>query len=216
MNYLDFLGSIHQKLNPSLYLEIGCANGSSLSRAKCRSIGVDPDYNITAAIHASATLYRETSDHFFARSNIKEILGRPIDMAFIDGMHLADYALKDFINIEALSHRNSIIILDDVCPERIEIASRDRKEIAWTGDVYKVISILRKYRPDLSIEVADIPVKGMSVVRNLDPSNRVLSDNLDLISADILGGLYDIVSHDVLLKTVNPKRSHSVLDGLKW
>lgn len=46
----------------------------------------------------------------------------------------------------------------------------------WTGDVWKLIFILRDYRPDLKIQCLDCPPTGLVAVSNLDPGNRVLRD----------------------------------------
>ena len=44
-------------------------------------------------------------------------------VAFIDGMHLAEYALRDVINTERYCHAASVIVVDDVLPAMIvEIA----------------------------------------------------------------------------------------------
>ena len=58
-------------------------------------------------------------------------------MAFIDGMHLSEFALRDFIGVERLSRWTGVAIFDDMLPG-VEEAGRDRRTRAWTGDVYKV------------------------------------------------------------------------------
>ena len=62
-------------------------------------------------------LVRETSDEFFASVDpFAHFGGQPFDLAFIDGMHLAEYALRDFINTERHAHPASVIVLDDMLP----------------------------------------------------------------------------------------------------
>ena len=50
-----------------------------------------------------------------------------------------------------------------------------------SGDVWKVVSILREYRPDLRIKIVATAPSGLCVVRGLDPASRVLGDRLDEI-----------------------------------
>ena len=49
---------------------------------------------------ADATIYELTSDEFFARYDLSELLGGPVELAFIDGLHLFEQVLRDFVNLE--------------------------------------------------------------------------------------------------------------------
>ena len=46
----------------------------------------------------------------------------------------------------------------------------------WTGDVWKLIPILRRFRPDLKITVLDAHPTGLVLLSNLDPNSTVLED----------------------------------------
>lgn len=194
MNYLTALRVIHQALAPSFYLEIGCRNGASLDLAQCPRLAIDPDPEIRTALSWPTRIFRETSDAFFARPDVRDILGRAPDLAFIDGMHLVEYALRDFINLEAHAHPGTVIVIDDVVPGDIAWASRDRNTQAWTGDVYRLIPLLRQYRPDLEIAVFEAQIgafdKGLAVVCNLDPRNRVLHEHHETISSALEAGAF--------------------------
>ena len=87
MDYLSALETIHYELSPDNYVEIGCRLGKSISLSRCQSIGVDPDFEIKTEVKAPARFFKMTSDEFFQRYVVKELLGGPIDLAFIDGMH---------------------------------------------------------------------------------------------------------------------------------
>ncbi|QGZ96533.1 class I SAM-dependent methyltransferase [Terricaulis silvestris] len=180
MNYLDALKQIHAAVRPDFYVEIGCLAGASLELADCPRLGIDPEPKITGALTQPTRLYRQTSDAFFARSDVDAIFGQKPDLAFIDGMHLAEFALRDFINLETHAAPHSLIVIDDVAPGDILWAERERQSQAWTGDVYRMIPILREYRPDLEIAVFDATIldfdKGIAVIGNLDPGNIVLRD----------------------------------------
>jgi hypothetical protein len=55
---------------------------------------------------------------------------------------------------------------------------REDREVAnwWTGDVWKVVDILREYRPDLRILPVDVQPTGSIVISNLDPASTLLSE----------------------------------------
>jgi hypothetical protein len=62
VDYLPFLTRVHELLRPDHYLEIGVRDGTSLALASCRSLGIDPDFNVTAALDTDVRLVRTTSD----------------------------------------------------------------------------------------------------------------------------------------------------------
>src|SRR5690606_6171086 len=106
------------------------------------AIGIDPDFDIRVSLAAPTRLFRMTSDAFFAQPDVRSILSAPIDLAFIDGMHQVEFALRDFISLERHASANSIILIDDVLPEKMEYATRERHSRVWTGDVYRLILVL--------------------------------------------------------------------------
>lgn len=74
-----------------------------LAASEARAIGIDSSPALAFALPSSVHLCRHTSDEFFARSDLHELLGgTPVDLAFIDGMHLFEFALRDFVNLERL------------------------------------------------------------------------------------------------------------------
>lgn len=185
MSRHQFLTSLHEQLAPRSYLETGVSTGLSLALARCRSIGIDPAFSITSEIHCDVALFREGSDDFFARDNpTAHFGGDPIDLAFIDGMHLFEYALRDFMNVERHAAPHSVIVIDDMLPRSVMEAARDRLTTFWTGDVFWIIPVLRKYRPDLVCRAVDTRPTGVFVVFGADPTNTVLRDNYDEILRD--------------------------------
>ena len=172
MNYIVALEILHRTLKPRNYLEIGCQYGNSLTLSQCPSIGVDPDFQISAQIAAATRLFRMTSDEFFAQPSVRDLVGGSIDLAFIDGMHLAEFAIRDFANIERLATERTVVAFDDVLPPNLESASRERKSKVWTGDIYRAILALKEVRPDLHIRVYDVEQKGICIVSKLNPSSK--------------------------------------------
>lgn len=186
MRYLDFLRQVHERLAPPTYLEIGIRNGGSLALSRARSVGIDPSYRLTHELGSDVALFRETSDAYFARPDPGEALdGRPIGLAFIDGMHLAELALRDFANVERHAHWTSVVVLDDVLPRTLEEAARDRRTRDWTGDVYKVLEILARHRPDLIRLRVDTEPTGLGLVLGLDPGSRVLDERADELAREV-------------------------------
>ncbi len=185
MNYLPFLRAVHDLLRPRTYLEIGVRDGNSMAQARCRCVGIDPDFAIARELdNAGTRLFRTTSDEFFARPDpLTETGGEPFDLAFVDGLHIFEFALRDVINTERLCTGKSVVIIDDVLPRDADEAARIRHTHMWTGDVYPLIEVFARYRPELSVIPVGTMPTGMLVVVGLDPDNTVLSDNYDAIVA---------------------------------
>jgi predicted O-methyltransferase YrrM len=182
VKYLEFLSRVHELLQPRSYLEIGVRNGHSIALSKTKSIGVDPAYNIAPEIELGpdVTLRQATSDDFFAEPEPLAPFDEPtIDLAFIDGLHLYEYVLRDFMNTEKYAAPGSVIIFDDILPRKTVEAARDRETRAWTGDVWKIIPTLTRLRPDLvCLQVGTQPT-GLLVVLGADPTSTVLNANYD-------------------------------------
>lgn len=184
--YRDVLRRLHELVRPRSYLEIGVETGATLAFAHAaqRAIGIDPDATKLRRelVPACARVFHEASDAFFARQSREQALGGArLDLSFIDGMHLFEFALRDFIHVEAWSEPNGVVVLHDCLPIFPLSASRERQTKFWVGDVWKVVSILREYRPDLRVKLIATAPSGLCVVRGLDPKSKVLSENLDEI-----------------------------------
>ena len=186
--YREFVRDVVQRKGAGNYLEIGVHNGSSLALIDCPAIGVDPAFVFDrnpigrkSVLH----LYQMGSDQFFRDHDPRAIFGGPVDVAFLDGLHQFEYLLRDFMNTERVCDRSSLIMMDDCLPINLEMTERKHrpelrkdKPLAgwWTGDVWKVVTILREYRPDLRILPIDVTPTGSMVVTNLDPASTVLQD----------------------------------------
>jgi Methyltransferase domain len=216
MEYQEVLDGLHAAVRPEAYLEIGLRHGDSLALADCPSLGVDPAFNLKVQLGDNVTLLRETSDEYFGREKpLKPLGGRRVDMAFIDGMHLSEFALRDFIGVERLSRWTGVAIFDDILPRTIEEANRDRSTRAWTGDVYKVLAMLARNRPDLMCLRVGTQPTGLLLVLGLDPANRVLSVRYDALLEQALTPDPQAVPADVIERhgVLDPRR---VLDSRVW
>jgi hypothetical protein len=65
-------------------------------------------------------------------------------------------------------------------PERRR-AEGSKQHRWWTGDVWKLIPILKFWRPDLNIICVDCAPTGMLLVTNLNPESRTLTENYHII-----------------------------------
>ncbi len=169
-------------------MEIGCGGGASLAIATCASLAIDPNPQIEdAAVFENkplCKLYRMSSDEFFDTCDPKVILGSPIDLAFLDGMHWCEFLLRDFINTERHSRRNSLIVLHDCLPVEWPMAERRHTRTPiqphrvdyWTGDVWRTALLLKRRRPDLEITAYAAPPSGLVCVTNLSPESQILAE----------------------------------------
>jgi len=195
----EVLSAIHNWLRPKNYVEIGVAAGDSIVLAApgTRAIGIDPAPAVSRPLPPTTTIYAETSDDFFARHDLRGLLGGfPVDLAFIDGMHLFEFALRDFINLERNSAAGSTILLDDCYPLDRRSAERTRVTHFWTGDVWRVVLALKKYRPDLRIHTIAAAPTGLCVIRGLDPASRVLANSYDAVVREFLALDYNVIEAD--------------------
>jgi hypothetical protein len=197
--YLQVLAHLHTLLRPRSYLEIGTAAGHSLKLATCAAIAVDPVFRIEGNVvgtKPSCRLFQCTSERFFRDHSPSTIFGAPVDLAFLDGMHLFENLLADFLNTERHCAAHSVVMLHDCVPADPWMAARVYTEECkrrtqrpgwWTGDVWKCLPALKKYRPDLRIRVVDAAPTGLVLITNLNPNNSVLADNYWKIVDEFVG-----------------------------
>ncbi len=148
-------------------------------------------------------VFAQTSDDFFARHDLTTLFGGlALDLAFIDGMHHFEVALRDFTHLERSSHSSTTVLIHDCLPVDEVSAARDRTTVFWTGEIWRLILALRTWRPELDVVVVDWPPSGVGLVRGLDPDSRLLSDHYEEIVEQFLavpyGSLDDGTKHQQL------------------
>lgn len=196
--YIDCLAELAVKRGTRNYLEVGVHLGDTFARVACdTAVGVDPDFVLRANVAAGkrrVLLYQQTSDSFFKEHDLVSILGGRVDLAFLDGLHQFEFLLRDFANTEAVSSPTGLICLHDCMPLNVAMTARDPTQprtddraAMWTGDVWKVVPILKSYRPDLDVVLVDCPPTGLVCVTGLDPNSRVLRENYRRIVDDFRG-----------------------------
>lgn len=206
--YTSVLAVLHARSDFDWYLEIGTNLGGSLVGVRAKTISVDSEFSIEKNIvgpKPELHLFQQTSDEFFNGSFLDRT-GIKFDVAFLDGMHLLEYLLRDFMNCERYCNEGATVLLHDCLPFNHAMAARDWYKDAtrfWTGDVWKLLPILAKYRPDLDITVLNATPTGLVVVRKLDPENTILRDAYNDIVKE-----YETLT----LKEYGPARFYNELD----
>ncbi len=198
LEYRKFIAQFTAHRACKTYFEIGVNRGRSIAGVNAAAIGVDPAMSLVFDVLGQKPmiqLYQMTSDDFFAKYNLTALFGAPVDIAFLDGMHTFEFLLRDFINTEPHCHKDSAILLHDCFPVNAEMTERERNSPAradkelrnhWTGDVWKLIPILKAYRPDLAITCTNCAPTGLAIVRGLNPQSTVLRDHFDKIVKDFM------------------------------
>ena len=188
IDYLEFIEGVDRLLKPRSYLEIGTAAGSSVARVSCAAVCVDPNFKITTNIigkKRSLHLYQTGSKEFFLDADSKKHFSPGPDLVFIDGMHTIEDVLFDFIHAEAICHPRSVILVHDCAPTNLRMAERTYRpgpttegplHAAWTGDVWKIMFVLKTHRPDLHLTCLDCMPTGLLAVSGLSPASKVLHE----------------------------------------
>lgn len=201
--YLDVIKNFHEHLQPQTYLEIGIATGDCLKLSTAsRSIGVDPSPQLQGDF-SNHLIYSKTSDDFFQEDAPELFSEQKIDLAFIDGLHLFEFAFRDFINAEKYAHPNTYILIHDILPRSFSEASRARVTGPWAGDVWRVILALRKYRPDLNITILDAIPTGIAIISGINPQSDILSSNYEEIVEEFINinTLQFLKARDLIMHT---------------
>ncbi|HEY2274178.1 MAG TPA: class I SAM-dependent methyltransferase [Steroidobacteraceae bacterium] len=196
-DYFRVLGRIHRHLRPRSYLEIGVSRGESLAcvSPETQVLGIDPAPRLARPPPANVRIYRETSDDFFAKYSPRaELGGQPIELAFIDGMHHFECALRDFINVERACSASSVILMHDCYPLDERTAQREQVTGFWSGDIWRLLLLLRRQRPDLVVRTIATPPTGLGIVLNPDPTSHVLADRLQELVAEYLAKDFGVLA----------------------
>jgi hypothetical protein len=166
-DYFKVIARIHEYVKPATYLEIGIDQGDSFEivRPETVALGVDPNPRPQKPLGPNQRVFALTSD---------------------DGLHLFEFALRDFINVEKYCSTDSLILIHDVYPLDATSAARERASTFWTGDIWRLILALKKYRPDLTVNVIATRPTGLAMVQNLDPTSRVLENHRKKIIDEFL------------------------------
>lgn len=209
-SYLDILTRVHAELQPDAYLEIGVRHGRSLALAQCPAIGIDPAPEITTPLAATTQVLAMTSDAYFATRS-KSDNGIVPDLVFIDGMHLFEYALRDFLNVERFAKPTTLVVIDDIFPNHPRQADRERTTRVWTGDVWKLLLLFRQHFTDLLFLPVNTYPTGLLLVAGLDPDRNITDEGYQRLCAAFKGDLNPPT--EILERHANVDTSDPVIAG---
>ena len=99
---------------------------------RCNFVAIDPVFRLKSADFKCAgemLFFRQTSDDFFASGFLKrnDILPK---LAFVDGMHQFEFALRDFINCEKTMDPGGVVCVHDVAPFNGPMTTRDEGNLS--------------------------------------------------------------------------------------
>jgi hypothetical protein len=123
------------------------------------------------------------------------------ELALIDGMHHAEFALRDFMNVERNSAPWSVIVFDDMLPQNQTQALRMGAIGGWTGDVFRLHKVLNTYRPDLVAVLVDTDPTGVLVVFAPNHLDERLRTSYDQIVAENVQEDPQVVPDEVLQRS---------------
>ena len=191
-NYLNFLKALHENIYEG-YFEIGTRTGTSLALSNSPSVSIDPFFQLNVSPVGNKDLclmFQETSDSFF-ENRLSFLSGLKCQLAFIDGMHLFEYALRDFINLAKISSEKSLFLFHDVIPYSFEMTTRNFKDLpigaAWTGDIWKLVHIFIDAGMKENVKILTSGPTGLLAVLNPDEKSvSMLENNYDQICSEWL------------------------------
>jgi hypothetical protein len=132
------LNRIAASIGALRYLEIGVKRSATFRAVTCPTKhGVDPAWPCT---------FRMTSDQFFAT-----VCKDQYDLAFIDGLHLAEQVTRDLYNVLSRLSPGGVVVLHDCLPrcEAHQQRQHVRGQKAWMGDVWKAFATFRATHPSV-------------------------------------------------------------------
>lgn len=166
-SYYSVLGEVHRLLRPANYLEIGFKNGRSaaLALSTTRVIAVDPRPIPEYAFQPRFDLVVSTSSEFFNSDQPAALLkGESVDLAFIDGLHLAETVVSDFRSCFEISSPDGLIVLHDVLLQEKVRGSREPTGSDWAGDTWRAMSWILRFADPLRILFSDVGPSGLAFV----------------------------------------------------
>jgi hypothetical protein len=151
MQRYELINSLALLNKATTYLEVGVEAGVTFSNVNILDkTAVDPIFRFDTK-NSVGNFFEMTSDDFFHHAITN---GSKFDFIFLDGLHQWEFALRDFINATLLSHKKTIVVIDDVLPTDFFSQLRSQsdcvkfknnfnhKDKNWMGDVYKILPLI--------------------------------------------------------------------------
>ena len=88
-----------------------------MAQSRCRSVGIDPAFVIDKEIDCALRAVPHDQRRILHPARpVGTDRRAAVRLAFIDGMHLFEFALRDFINTERHCSPKAVIVFDDILP----------------------------------------------------------------------------------------------------
>ncbi|WP_342151006.1 class I SAM-dependent methyltransferase [Methylorubrum sp. SB2] len=192
----ELINSFLSLFDQPRYLEIGVEKGLTFKEIKADwRVGVDPQpkFEDETFLGEDFQMFRMPSDKYFT----DEVeVGKPFDVAFIDGLHTAEQTLRDFINVMSFTKNEAVIIIDDIRPANwVEalhldlwvkvVPMTDGTYTGWTGDVFKLLYLIETFFPSVEMRIsAEAPNQVICWKRTKSrPLGKPFASRLDEIAA---------------------------------
>lgn len=198
----DFAPRLVWGLGAPSFLVLGGRDGGPLRGVACPTVLVDAlfaptDVDTLLNGRARTSFVRKTTDAFFADGDCAALLPGGAGVTLIDGVSVFEAALRDFAGAEAHAAPGGVILISGCFPAtprqamRVRTVARpgdepDDMAALWLGDVWKLLALLGRFRPDLRLRWADTPPGGLLIVDQLNPADRTLSAQYDAIVAEFM------------------------------
>lgn len=171
MKRFDIINHLATKRNIENYLEIGVLKGENIRRIKIKNKdGVDPGLEGHLAKEVN---FKMTSNDFFKQNSKK------YDMVFIDGLHHSEQVDLDISNSIEHTVENGIIVLHDCSPANLAMTIRPRKQVLWTGDVYKSVLKFQKNNENHTYFTVNTDHGVGVILKNQKPLNKLTATEYD-------------------------------------
>ena len=153
-----FLEALAGELRPGSYLDCGGHSGVRLAKmaARCVVVGdIGPSRFAGPASSGSFVFHvPRLPPEGLEPGILRRLVPEGISLAFLGGGRLIEEALRHFVQIERACRPGAVIVIGDCLPRSERMAERERRPGGpdepeamrnwWTGDVWKILPILRR------------------------------------------------------------------------
>ncbi|MGI9253793.1 MAG: hypothetical protein ACR2J8_08600 [Thermomicrobiales bacterium] len=186
---MEYLRHIDAVLRPAVVLLLGSDAAPVFVRDDAVVVAIDLAPSREAAALARAgqiVLLREPAESACTAVAIGAVLeAREVDFVWIaDERHFRGL-LRAFIDCERMASPYGAIAIGHVLPRTAQAARRSPTPggDVWSGEAWRIVPCLRRWRPNLMLDLHDATPDGILVVTGLDPADRTLDDRYDEIIA---------------------------------
>ena len=182
---IEGLTDIHQLLKPAHYLQLGVDRGDALRSVglETRCIVVANGAKLDLDVVEPDEFYPMASKAFFNHHQVRELFGgAAVDLALLRGPSSYESLLEEFIELERSVGARTVICVEGTYPVEGKSAHRRRRTDYWVGDRWKLVAILKAYRPDLYIQTLPAAPSGLTLITGMDPESTVLTERFEEIN----------------------------------